>query len=82
MAFNGLVWWWFGSERALEFSAGYVIEAALAVDNIFVFVVIFSGFGIPDRYQHRVLFWGSPEPWLCVRSSFLSEARCSNSSIG
>jgi len=58
MAFNGLVWWWFGSERALEFSAGYVIEAALAVDNIFVFVVIFSGFGIPDRYQHRVLFWG------------------------
>ena len=58
LAFNGLVWWWFGSERALEFSAGYVIEAALAVDNIFVFVVIFSGFGIPDRYQHRVLFWG------------------------
>ena len=58
LAFNGMVWWWFGSERALEFSAGYVIEAALAVDNIFVFVVIFSGFGIPDRYQHRVLFWG------------------------
>lgn len=58
LAFNALVWWWFGSERALEFSAGYVIEAALAVDNIFVFVVIFSGFGIPDRYQHRVLFWG------------------------
>ncbi len=58
MAFNVLVWWWFGSDRALEFAAGYVIEAALAVDNIFVFVVIFSGFGIADRYQHRVLFWG------------------------
>jgi tellurite resistance protein TerC len=49
---------WFGPERALEFATGYLIEKALAVDNIFVFVVIFSTFAIPAAYQHRVLFWG------------------------
>ncbi|HYD53213.1 MAG TPA: TerC family protein, partial [Gemmatimonadaceae bacterium] len=49
---------WFGSQKALEFTTGYLIEKALAVDNIFVFVVIFTTFGIPAIYQHRVLFWG------------------------
>ena len=49
---------WFGSERALEFATGYVIEKALSVDNIFVFVVIFGYFAIPPALQHRVLFWG------------------------
>ncbi len=49
---------WFGPQRALEFTTGYLIEKALAVDNIFVFVVIFTTFGIPAIYQHRVLFWG------------------------
>ncbi|MCE9596300.1 MAG: TerC family protein [Planctomycetes bacterium] len=49
---------WFGPERALEFTTGYVIEKALSVDNIFVFVVIFSYFAIPNALQHRVLFWG------------------------
>lgn len=56
--FCSLVYVWFGSVRALEFATGYVIEKALAVDNIFVFAVVFSAFGIPSRYQHRVLFWG------------------------
>jgi len=56
--FNLAVWSWFGGEKALEFSAGYLIEKALAVDNIFVFVVIFATFGVPASYQHRVLFWG------------------------
>ncbi len=42
----------------LEFLTGYLIEKALSVDNIFIFVVVFSFFGIPSRYQHRVLFWG------------------------
>ena len=56
--FNGLIFHWFGRERGLEFTAGYLIEKALAVDNIFVFVVIFSTFAIPAIYQHRVLFWG------------------------
>ncbi len=42
----------------LEFLTGYLIEKALAVDNIFVFVAVFSYFGIPNRFQHRILFWG------------------------
>jgi tellurite resistance protein TerC len=56
--FGGGIYLWFGSERALEFASGYLIEKALAVDNIFVFVVIFGAFAVPARYQHRVLFWG------------------------
>jgi len=48
----------FGNERGLEFLTGYLIEKALAVDNIFVFLVIFSAFAVPAAYQHRVLFWG------------------------
>ena len=47
-----------GPERALEFVTGYVIEKALSVDNIFVFVVIFGYFRVPAALQHRVLFWG------------------------
>lgn len=43
---------------ALEFLTGYVVEKSLAIDNIFVFVVVFAYFGIPKIYQHRVLFWG------------------------
>lgn len=56
--FTGGVWLWFGPERALEMTTGYLIEKALAIDNIFVFAVIFSAFAIPAAYQHRVLFWG------------------------
>ena len=47
-----------GREAGLEYFAGYLIEKALSVDNIFVFVLIFSYFRVPARYQHRVLFWG------------------------
>ncbi len=43
---------------SLEFLAGYVVEKALAIDNIFVFVAVFSYFAVPTRYQHRVLFYG------------------------
>jgi tellurite resistance protein TerC len=57
-AFALLVWHWFGSQRALEFTAGYVLEKSLSLDNIFVFVIIFSTFRIPAVEQHRVLFWG------------------------
>jgi tellurite resistance protein TerC len=52
------VYVWFGSTSALEFLTGYVIEKALSVDNIFVFIVVFSAFGVPAKLQHRVLFWG------------------------
>ena len=46
------------SEAALAFFTGYIIEKSLSVDNIFVFVLIFSAFAVPAKYQHRVLFWG------------------------
>lgn len=58
LVFNVGVYLWFGSQRALEFSTGYLIELALSVDNLFVFVVIFSYFAVPLHLQHRVLFWG------------------------
>jgi len=58
MLFNLGVYSWFGPDRALEFLAGYLIEKALSVDNVFVFLVIFSSFSVPAAYQHRVLFWG------------------------
>jgi tellurite resistance protein TerC len=58
LAFNAWVYTAFGPQRGLEFLTGYLIEKALAVDNIFVFVVIFSAFAVPAAYQHRVLFWG------------------------
>ena len=47
-----------GKQSGLEFLTGYLIEYALSVDNIFVFVLIFSYFKVPEKYQHRVLFWG------------------------
>jgi tellurite resistance protein TerC len=46
------------SEAGFAFLAGYLIEKALSVDNIFVFLLIFAYFSVPDKYQHRVLFWG------------------------
>jgi len=47
-----------GSQRGLEFLTGYLIELSLSVDNLFVFLLIFSYFKVPSTYQHRVLFWG------------------------
>lgn len=58
MLFNLGVYVWFGSSVALEFFTGYVIEKALSVDNLFVFVAIFAYFKIAPMWQHRVLFWG------------------------
>src|SRR5262245_18822574 len=58
LLFNVGVYFWFGSERALEFLTGYLIEKSLSIDNIFVFALIFAALGIPARYQHKVLFWG------------------------
>ena len=48
----------YGGGKSLEFATGYLIEKALSVDNVFVFVIIFAAFSIPAAYQHRVLFWG------------------------
>jgi tellurite resistance protein TerC len=61
LLFGPLGWEMFGDARhqkALEFLTGYLIELSLSVDNLFVFVLIFSYFKVPPKYQHRVLFWG------------------------
>jgi tellurite resistance protein TerC len=58
LLFNVFVYFRFGSERALEFLTGYLIEESLSVDNLFVFLMIFAAFGVPAKLQHRVLFWG------------------------
>ena len=56
--FASLVFYNQGSKRGLEFVTGYLIELSLSVDNLFVFLLIFSYFKVPARFQHRVLFWG------------------------
>src|SRR5207249_10395242 len=56
LLFNGWVYWQFGADRGLELLTGYLIESALADDNIFIFLVAFSTFARPPSYQHRVLF--------------------------
>jgi len=58
LLFNAFVAWRFGPQLGIEFLTGYLIEKSLSVDNIFVFLVIFSGLGIPLQSQHRVLSWG------------------------
>lgn len=58
LLFNLGLYYWRGTEPALEFLTGYLIEKSLSVDNIFVFLLIFSYFRVPASYQHRVLFWG------------------------
>lgn len=58
LGFGALMWWWYGGEVAGTYFAGYLIEKALSVDNVFVFALIFTYFAVPDRYQHKVLFWG------------------------
>jgi tellurite resistance protein TerC len=58
LAFGGLIWWRFGSEFGLQYYAGYIIEKSLAVDNVFVWAMIFTYFAVPREFQHRVLFYG------------------------
>jgi tellurite resistance protein TerC len=58
LLFNIFVFFEFGKIKALEFLTGYVIEYSLSVDNIFVFILIFSYFAVNSQYQHKILFWG------------------------
>jgi len=58
LLFNLFVFFEFGKTKALEFFTGYIIEKSLSVDNIFVFILIFSYFAVKDKYQHKILFWG------------------------
>jgi len=58
LAFNAALWYREGHEAGMQFLAGYLIELSLSVDNLFVFLMIFSYFLVPSRLQNRVLFWG------------------------
>jgi tellurite resistance protein TerC len=58
MVFNYGIYTYMGKVKALEFFTGYVLEKSLSVDNIFVFILVFSFFKVPSLYQHKILFWG------------------------
>src|SRR5256885_1706484 len=58
LVFAGIVFWNTNRQTGLEFVTGYIIELSLSVDNLFVFLLIFSYFKVPSKYQHRVLYWG------------------------
>ena len=58
LVFCGGIWLYEGDEKAMEFLAGYLIEKSLSMDNLFVFLMLFSFFGVQRKYQHEVLFWG------------------------
>lgn len=58
LAFNVAIWYWARPTDAIHFLTGYLVEWSLSMDNVFVFLVIFGYFGVPLRYQYRVLFWG------------------------
>lgn len=58
LLFNVGLYVWRGKEPALQFLTGYLIEKSLSVDNLFVFLLVFSYFRVPAQYQHKVLFWG------------------------
>ena len=58
MLFGGFLWWKEGAQHALEYYTGYLIELSLSVDNLFVFILIFTYFGVPAEAQPKVLKWG------------------------
>jgi tellurite resistance protein TerC len=58
VVFNIIVYLWHGQDTAMEFAAAYIVERSLSVDNLFVFLLIFSYFKVPAAHQYRVLFWG------------------------
>ncbi len=58
LAFMGLIHYWKGPQSSLEFFTGYILEKSLSVDNLFVFLLIFSYFRVSPHHQHKVLFWG------------------------
>lgn len=58
LIFAGVVFWHLGRQKGIEFVTGYLIELSLSVDNLFVFLLVFSYFKVPAKFQHRVLFWG------------------------
>lgn len=74
LVFCGGIYLWYPAEpheKAMEFLAGYLIEKSLSMDNLFVFLMLFSFFGVKNKYQHEVLFWGIFRHWFCAAYSSL-----------
>jgi TerC family integral membrane protein len=71
LIFNAAIYHWDGGEKALQFFTGYVVELSLSVDNLFVFLLIFGYFKVPEQYRHKVLFWGIVGA-LIMRAVFLA----------
>jgi tellurite resistance protein TerC len=71
LAFNVIVYYMFGADKALQYFTGYIIEKSLSIDNIFVMILIFSYFQVPQAYQHKVLYWGILGA-LVMRGAFIS----------
>ena len=65
LMFALFVFAWKGHQPALHFVTGYIIEESLSVDNLFVFLIIFSYFQVPRHHQHKVLLWGIFGRWSC-----------------
>ena len=58
LLFGVVVWFWLGEEAGSKYITGYLIEKSLSIDNVFLWAMLFTYFGVPPQYQHRVLFWG------------------------
>jgi tellurite resistance protein TerC len=58
LLFGGVIYLFLGSSQAATYFTGYIVELSLSMDNLFVFILIFTSFCVPAEYQHRVLFWG------------------------
>jgi tellurite resistance protein TerC len=58
LLFNVFIYYEFGEQKALEYFTGYLLERSLSIDNIFVFILLFSYFKVPEKYHHKILFWG------------------------
>ena len=58
VSFSLVILWWFGGAATGEYVSGYLIEKSLSIDNVFVWALLMSYFLVPQKYQHRVLFWG------------------------
>lgn len=58
LVFNGYIYYDMGEKSAIDFFTGYLVEKSLSIDNVFVFLTLFTSFKVPSQYQHRVLFWG------------------------
>jgi tellurite resistance protein TerC len=81
VGFGALVWWAWGAEHGQQYFAGYLIEKSLAVDNVFVWAILFTYFAVPREYQHRVLFLGVVGA-LVFRGVFIAAGSALIASIG